>query len=500
MNSPANGKANPGVADTVWAGLLAIWLISVMLLGGARVPLPSVQTYMVCSSVIVIACSLWRLRNGLPSGASAVAASLAALSFALILAQLIPIPYDMWQALPGREQAVRAFEAIGAAPDNLALSLSPAETKRASLSLLPPLAAFLGVLSVPRRLFWFLSGSIFLCAMVGALIGIIQKSQGAASGLYFYRDPGLAKFASGTFANRNFFATQLFTAVPFIAAFTMVWAAKWNLRPILVLAFTVIYIGILVAVLAAIGSRAGILLSMVSVLVTFLLVFRNPLNKHTKIGVGKGVLLMLVALVIMAQASMVGILRLAETDPVNDLRTTISAVSFQAAKAQFPAGSGFGTFVPVYQLYETSEVIVDGYVNHAHNEWLELVIEGGAPAIALIAAFMLWFFYVMFKTIRLPAKDPANAHIRAAGFAMVFMLLHAVVDFPLRTDALLTLFGLCVGFLALSTVSPEPIFKRQKSSQSTKTPREFKTAGRGFGARQTASTPNFQDDTQTKFQ
>jgi hypothetical protein len=492
--------------DSIWSMVLSVWIVSILLLGGAGFPSPPFQSYFATSSLVIIGVGLWRLQSGMPSGASTFSAILAALSFALVLAQLIPIPYDVWRALPGREQAVRAFEAIGTAPDSLALSLSPSETRRAALSLLPPLAAFLGVLSVPKRLFWTMSGAIVLSAMLGALIGLVQKSQGVASGLYFYKVPETAKHATGTFANRNFFATQLFTCIPFLAAFTMFWTAKWKLRPVLVLGFMIVYIGLLVAVLAAVGSRAGTILTMVSVLLTFLLVFRTSSQGGAKIGTGKGVLIMLVALVVMAQTSMVGILRLAQTDPVNDFRNTITAVSYAAAKAQFPAGSGFGTFVPVYQLYETNETIENPFINHAHNEWLELAIEGGAPALVLMVLFLLWLVYVVFRSMKLAAHEPTNAHIRAAGCALALTLVHAIVDFPFRTDAMLTLFGLCVGFLALSTASPERLNKEQRPVQSNKkskrpiAPREFKPSTQGFGGRRGSSATNSEQETRPAFE
>jgi O-antigen ligase len=476
--------------DGIWSCGLAVWLASIIVLGGSNFPAAHIQAYFTLSSVLLIACGLYRLRNGLPSGLASFAALFSAVCMLLVLAQLVPLPFEMWRSLPGREAFLKSYEAVGATPQSLALSLSPSATRYAALSVLPPLAAFLGVLSVPKRLFWVVSAAIFACAMVGFILGIIQKSQGAASGLYFYVDPGTAKYAVGTFGSRSLFATQLFTSVPFLAAFAMSLAKRWSLRPILTFAFTTVYIGLLIAVLAAVGSRAGIALAMLSVLVTFMFIFRPKAQGGAFIGIGKSLILLIAGLLVMAQASMVGIMRLAQTDPLQDLRATITAVSYQAAKAQFPAGSGFGTFVPVYQLYETPDTIVEVYINHAHNEWLELAIEGGAPAIALMAIFVLWLIYALYRAARLAAHDPANAHIKAAGLAVVLMLLHAIVDFPFRTDALLVLFGLSIGFLSLAGMAtdraPQKAHGPSRPTSGTRTPRPTKTrdftpVNRGFG-------------------
>jgi O-antigen ligase len=471
--------------DRTWACLLATWLCSMIMLGGTGFPAPAIQTYFNLSSLVLIVIGVWRLRNGMPSRAATFAAVLAGLSLALVLAQLIPIPFELWKTLPGRDVVLKSFDAIGETPSALPLSLSPDATKRAAVSLLPPLAAFIGILSVPRRMFWFISAAIFACAMIGFVLGIIQASQGAASGLFFHVDDSKAgKFAAGTFANRNFFATQIFVSVPFLAAFAMSLAERWNLRPALTYLFTFVYMGLMVAVLAAVGSRAGIILSMVSVLASILLVLRLSPARQSQIGVGKGLIAALVLMVVMAQASMVGLLRLAQTDPVSDFRGTIAAVSFKAAQDQFPAGSGFGTFVPVYQLYETPETIVNPYINHAHNEWLEVAIEGGAPALILIVVFVLWLLYMLVQALRLAPHNASHAHIRAAGLATVLMLLHAVVDFPFRTDAILTLFGLCIGFLALATAQPALQSPRRSSSK----PKE-QSVGAGQRPQSKAFTP-----------
>jgi O-antigen ligase len=491
---PSNSSAD--FAETGWSLLLAVWLVSILLFGGTPDTSSAVRYFFAISSTVMIALGLWRLRQGLPSREAVGAAIVVLISIGLLLSHLIPLPFDIWKQLPGREVFVRAFEAIETNPGWLAMSVSPEATKTAALSVLPPLAAFIGVLSLSRRSFSTLSAAVLACAFVGLIIGIIQKSQGVASGLYFYLDPGTEKYASGTFSNRNFFAVQLYTSVPFLAAFAMSLGQRWKLRASITFVFTLIYIGLLIAVLAAAGSRGGIVFAMISVLLTIWLVFRPEQSGGKQLGLGSGLVFALVGLVVMAQASMIGILRIANNDPLKDFRATMFEVSFEAAKAQFPFGSGFGTFVPVYQLYEKPEHIIDLYVSHAHNDWLELIIEGGFPAILIMAGFTIWLLYALFKAARLVPSDPGNAHIRAAGIVVVLLMAHSVFDFPFRTDAILTLFGLCVGLLALCSASPsrkqhEPVgrpAKNQSSRSHKAAPQNFRPGPRGFG-RPAAASP-----------
>lgn len=474
-------------ADRVWVAALAVWLVFMILLGGTGFPSFTVFLLQSISAMAFLLLGTLRLWRGFPSGTAVFGAVLAALAVGLVLAQLWPIPFDLWRTLPGRDVLVRGLETAGAVPAALPMSLSPTATKASALALLPPLAAFIAVLSVPRRCFWQIAAALLLAAVVGLVIALLQKRGGVPSGLFFYLDDKRTALPSGTFANKNFFAAQLYTVIPVLAAFAMTLAQKFELRPLVTLLFTLLMTGVIVAVLAVTGSRAGIMLAMVSLLLTVLVVLRLAPRGRAGTSIGGGVIVTVVALVVMAQASMVGILRLAEGDTINDFRNTISDVSMTAAKAQFPWGSGFGTFVPVYQLYETPQTIIDPYVNTAHNEWLQLAIEGGLPALILLGLFLLWLALALVKALRIAPLDPANAMIRASGLVVVLLLVHAIVDFPFRNAALLTVLGLCLGFLSLATAAPK---WENKSKARTPQPvgarpvrpRSFTPAQKRFGA------------------
>jgi O-antigen ligase len=442
--------------ETWWNGIFAVWLVFVFLLSGIASPNSLLQQFISFSAVLLILLGVWRLRNGFPTGAAFFATVLGALALFLVLLQLAPVPYEIWRGLPGRELMVKSIEALGAAPASMTFSLSPHATREAATSLLPPLAAFICVLSIHRPQFWWVGAAIAFTALVGFGLGLLQEGLGTASGLFFHGETSIHPGPSGTFANKNFFAAQLYSSVPFIAALAMFMARKWAIRPLILLIFTALWVGLLVMVLAAVGSRAGIILAMLAVMLTFSVVFRPSEKGRFRFNASRGILFSIVALVAIAQTSLIGILQLAETDPVNDLRLIINKTSLLAASTHFPAGTGFGTFVPIYQLYETPNIILANFVNHAHNDWLEMAVEGGLPAVILVVLFLIWLSYTFFHALRLESQDPGNAHVKAAGVAAVMLLLHSAVDYPLRTIALGVLFGLCLGLLSRSTERPGP--------------------------------------------
>ena len=56
------------------------------------------------------------------------------------LGQLVPLPPELWTALPSREAAAEAFQLVGRELPWMPVSLSPRATWLSALSLLPPVA------------------------------------------------------------------------------------------------------------------------------------------------------------------------------------------------------------------------------------------------------------------------------------------------------------------------------------------------------------------------
>jgi len=102
-------------------------------------------------------------------------------------------------------------------------------------------------------------------------------------------------------------------------------------------------------------------------------------------------------------------------------------------------------------LFETPKDLNTYYVNHAHNDIAESLLESGVLSFALMCAFAL------FLTMRLVSIWRGKAHplatsldaglIKAASLALVLLALHSLVDYPLRTGAGLAIAALCCGLL-----------------------------------------------------
>src|SRR5262249_16103118 len=104
-----------------------------------------------------------------------------------------------------------------------------------------------------------------------------------------------------------------------------------------------------------------------------------------------------VALLLAFQLGFVGFGSRFEHQGIHDLRCTLNQVTVRAAVANLPFGRGFGMFTETYERFAPPTLLGEYYVNHAHNDWLELWLTGGIPAIVLMIGFLAWLVASIFR-------------------------------------------------------------------------------------------------------
>jgi O-antigen ligase len=368
----------------------------------------------------------------------------------LPLFQLIPLPAWLWTHLPGRPQIASDLRAAGLEPGWAPISLSPRATWSSLLALLPPLAIWAAVATSEARARATMIWCLLVVGVVSVIIGCVQIAGGPDSPLRFYAITN-PNPAVGFFSNRNHLASLLACLIPLAAAGA---AGCAMIRPIPRLLIGV-YLAIIVVLVVGIGltqSRAGVLLLAVAGLGALAMVWRA--------GVGQGRLRVLlavagVALVVaipLAETVFGGVLERFQGGLGGDDRLRTATYVAGSIVDYLPFGSGLGTFVPVYKMVEQPSVMLNTYLNHAHNDWLEVLLEGGLLAAALLAAFLVWFGRVGVAIWRRGGVEATTA--RAAWLVILLLLLHSLVDYPLRSAAMMSVFALACGALVAQAASP----------------------------------------------
>jgi O-antigen ligase len=333
----------------------------------------------------------------------------------------------------------------------LPISLDATATWLALLSLLPATAIFLAMLSLEQRSRRILIVLILVAAFASGVLDILQMMGGQNSPLRFYEFT-VGSRAVGFFTNPDHSAALLYCAIPFGTAWAIGLVLDHRRNRAFGLALLALLILLIIVGVAATQSRAGLALLFVAGLSGILLAWRHNQGQSgrrlLRFAIGANV----VALILAFQFGFVALMNRIEGQGLEDLRWSAARITSHAAIANMPLGSGLGTFVPIYERFAPRESIQNFfYVNHAHNDWLELWLTGGAPAIILILGFLAWFAV---SSVRLwsssghpgaPVLDLALA--QAASIVIVLILLHSVVDYPLRIPALSVLFAMACAYL-----------------------------------------------------
>ncbi len=100
----------------------------------------------------------------------------------------------------------------------------------------------------------------------------------------------------------------------------------------------------------------------------------------------------------------------------------------------------------MFRSVEPLEKLDATFFNHAHNEYLETWLEAGWPGAALILAFLVWYGRRLWAAWKAGPSRERDLQ-RAASIALLAMLVHSAVDYPLRTATLAVLFALCAAIL-----------------------------------------------------
>ncbi|MEZ5708022.1 MAG: O-antigen ligase family protein [Blastomonas sp.] len=372
-----------------------------------------------------------------------------------IILQLIPLPPFIWQNLPGRAAIVEGDALLGMDSVWRPISIQPGRTLASALSLIPPVAIFLMTLRADDSA---LRNSIYLILIVGifsTVLGLVQLAQGPGSAAYFY-DITNDNAAVGFFANSNHLATLYLVILVFAAnlphdqKIQRRKSTSWTFIRLLILAFFIVSLIIN-------RSLAGLAL-LIPVLVYWSAQIGRVRTLITELG--RGVLVVagsigaVIAIILFFSLQNTRLANL--TQPVE--RLEYYANSLGIAWENFPFGTGLGSFRWVYNLHENWEQLNLTYVNHAHGDFVELLMEGGLFTLILIGGFLYWLARRLIALIG--DQRPWTEFATPAAVSVAVILGHSLVDYPARTTAIAALLAMSIAMLARP---PAPGQRRMRS-------------------------------------
>jgi hypothetical protein len=330
-----------------------------------------------------------------------------------------------------------------------------------------PLAALLLALSTranPRILLLLVAG----LGLFDALLGLLQVISGRGSPLYFYAVTNRGS-PVGIFANENHSA--VFSAITLLMIARLgVTAKAVKEAPWLRLAYPPAFVIVLLAVLVS-GSRAGLAVAILSLVASGIMVWlalasarsgRRGRRIEKWLAAHPRTLLLVFAGVIGGLlGAFFGLERapgfedIFTKNPIEDLRWQLWPLLEQMIGTYWLLGTGFGSFEEFYHIYEPTELLLPNYVNQAHNDWAQLVIEGGLPAIGILIVLIGWIAVSLRALLR--AENFALGRLIFWGAAIAILCAASIVDYPLRAPVFQLVAVWLLLALALETSEPDEV-------------------------------------------
>lgn len=339
--------------------------------------------------------------------------------------QLIPWPEGLLKILsPNRWELLRGVQGLAPGVHSAPLSVVPPASISELFRYLGFIVTFLLVRELAGRFSdhpWLITSPLLAIGCLEAVLGMFQIAAAWPNGQ-----------ARGTFVDRDHFAALLEMTLPFAIMYGVAVWRRADLkfsspaRPA-VLACLLLGLGalMLLGIIYSL-SRMGFLVALATL---FLLAVLAAGRKKSLWALAAAILILFVFLP--PNQLIVRFADLASTDRVSgDTRLLYWQESLSLIAAYPVFGIGLGSFDSAFRKFQRTTPLLS--VDYAHNDYLQFLAELGAVGFAILAVLVGG---VIWKTARTAmGQEDVNRQCLATAClgAMVAILLHSLVDFPLQ--------------------------------------------------------------------
>ncbi|GHD21495.1 polymerase [Halioglobus japonicus] len=358
-----------------------------------------------------------------------------------VLLQLLPLP--RWLLGLVSPQADAWWLTEGPA----SISLDPEATRQYLLKGLAVTGAFfltVALVNTADRMKLLLQTLVF-SGTAQAIYGSMMVLTGLEYGFLIEKYASLGS-ASGTFVNRNHYAGYLVMCLAagiglLLSQLSTRSSNGWRdrIRRYLQLMLSSkmrlrIYLALMVIALVLTRSRMGNVAFFTALGVTGSILLISQRRFSWRIPVFLGSLLVVDLLILGQWFGLDKVVeRLEQTAPDTEARVDYFKPGLDYV-SHFPmTGSGGGSFYGIFPNFQPPNV--EGYLDHAHNDYVEFAAELGVPVLLVLGALVLAAAWQSWLVLRMRHTRLYQGAAFAVLMTIVWLLLHAAVDFNMQIPA-----------------------------------------------------------------
>jgi O-antigen ligase len=294
------------------------------------------------------------------------------------------------------------------------------------------LLCFLTVQSLCRGsqikvLAWILSAYSAALALFALIQGVSSNGK-----LYWLRTPRSGGWIYGPYVNHNHYAGLMEMLLPIPLVVALAHSVPTPRRVAAAVAAALIASTIFLS-----GSRGGMLAFAVEMVILLAILVRRGSSRKVAIILGAFLLLVVGLLTWLGggelTARMASLRPDVHADVSGAMRFNIDRDALKMFARKPVLGWGLGVFPIIYPQFRSFYTNV--FVNQAHNDYLQLLVETGALGFAAMLWWVTVCYYRGIKKLGNWTKDPNGAVTLAAVLGITGILVHSFVDFNLQIPA-----------------------------------------------------------------
>ncbi len=283
-----------------------------------------------------------------------------------------------------------------------------------------------------RVLAYLVSGYGFALAIFALFQGLDSNGK-----LYWLRKPQEGGWIYGPYVNHNHYAGLMEMLLPIPLVIALLHSIPVSRR-----AMAAVAAAVMAGTIFLSGSRGGMLAFVVQVMVLCAILLKRRKGGAAILSLGAFLALVAGLLIWLGGSELTNRISTihseTQTELSGGLRLSIDRDGLKMFARKPVLGWGLGVFPIVYPQYRS--FYTDFFVNQAHDDYLQLLVEMGALGFAVLLWFLLVVYSRAMNKLDNWTKSPNGALALAAMLGITGILVHSLTDFNLQVPANAALF------------------------------------------------------------